>query len=360
MKIFTYKDYIISIHSYRLQDLIGVAEEGETYNLGVANEVKINQTHDKLIKNILKNKLEMSKFINQFLQPKRQIEEWELQKYSSSYITKRFQRKEADLVYKIKDKSIYYLIEHQSTIDYNMPYRILNYCIDIIQEWSKGRRIGSNTGYPIVVPVVIYTGENKWTVPTNFADKQIKETTYGKNYIELSYNLIDINRYSKRYFLEKNSIFGYSMLIEKAKSSKELAETIKLVINNIQEIEMLLEVDNIIQHLFLSLIEKEQQKEIIQKIEEKVGEGKMNELIARIKAGDEKRLKEKEREVTKRVTQRVTHEVTQKVTRKVTRKVTDSVTNKVTRELSHKMLQKGINIKLIQEISGLTEEEIKS
>ena len=84
------------------------------------------------------------------------------------------------IVYKVKEKPIYYLIEHQSTIDYNMAYRILNYCIDIMQEWIKGKKTGKETQYPIVIPIVLYTGRKKWTVATDFADTQIKETTKHK------------------------------------------------------------------------------------------------------------------------------------------------------------------------------------
>ncbi len=48
-----------------------------------------------------------------------------------------------------------------------MPYRILNYCIDIIQEWKKSNKINQNTRYPIIVPIIIYTGNEKWKIPKN-------------------------------------------------------------------------------------------------------------------------------------------------------------------------------------------------
>lgn len=323
MKIFTYKDYITSIHNYRIERRRqGVAEDNEIYQTG-----EINKKHDKLLKKILTDKKEMALFINQFLLPKKKIEETDLTNCKNSYINPKYQNKEADLVYHNKDKTIYFLVEHQSTVDTNMPYRILNYCIDIIQDWVREKRLKNITTYPIVVPVVIYTGERRWTVSTNFADKQVKETTYGNNHISLAYNVIDINRYSKSSFLEKNSIFGYSMLIEKAKDTKEIVQAIESILDNVTEEDKLLQMADIIHNLFLSQIDIEMQKHIIQKIDEKVGENDMDEIIARIRAGDEKRLKQKEKEVKK--------------------------------QTALKMLQKGLNVELIQDILGIKGEEIK-
>ena len=305
MKIFTYKDYIYSIHTYRLHAVMGVAEDTEEYQIETEESKRrkeIQQKHDKLIKNILKNKKEFVKFINQFLKPKKELEENELEKYTNSYINYKYRKKEPDIVYKIKEKPIYYLIEHQSTIDYNMPYRILNYCIDIMQEWIKAKKTGKETQYPIVIPIVLYTGRNKWSVVTNFADTQIKETTYGSNYIHLSYNLIDINKYSEQYLLKKDSIFAYCMLIEKANDTKELSKTIKKISKHITEEERLLEIADIVQDLFLSSLEQE---EIKNELEKKVGEKNMLTWAERIEAGDQKRLKQKEIQVKREIGKRM-------------------------------------------------------
>lgn len=64
---------------------------------------------------------------------KNQKEKEEIEKYNSSFINKTFQNKEADIVYKLKDKNIFFLIEHQSKIDYSMPFRLLEYEVAIIR-----------------------------------------------------------------------------------------------------------------------------------------------------------------------------------------------------------------------------------
>ena len=141
MKVFTYKNYIKCIHTLRLNAIFQLAEENANYNI---NRNKINNRHDKLIKNILKDEKEMRKFINNFLEPNEKIQSQDLIKYTNSYITKKYKSKEADIVYRLKSKEVFFLVEHQSKIDNNMPYRILNYCIDIIQEWKKSKKINQN------------------------------------------------------------------------------------------------------------------------------------------------------------------------------------------------------------------------
>lgn len=141
MKVFTYKHYIQCIHTLRLNAVLQLAEEEEMYHLEQSEK---KYSHDRLIKNILTDKKEVEKLINQFLDPKKRVSAEELTRYTNSYITRKYASKEADLVYQLKNQDIFFLIEHQSTIDYSMPYRMLNYCMDIMQEWNRNRKIGKN------------------------------------------------------------------------------------------------------------------------------------------------------------------------------------------------------------------------
>ena len=96
-----------------------LSDQSEQYQLVNWHE------HDTIFKTVLDKKEEAIKFINKTL--KLNIKEQEIEKYNSSFINKTFQNKEADIVYKMKEKEIFYLIEHQSKIDYSMPLRILEY-----------------------------------------------------------------------------------------------------------------------------------------------------------------------------------------------------------------------------------------
>lgn len=287
MKIFTYKNYIECIHKLRLNAVLRVAEEGETYNLEVKTQEKNkDKKHDKLVKTILKNPEEMAKIINEFLEPSVEVKGENLVKYTNSYITQKYKSKEADIVYKLKNEEVFFLVEHQSTIDKKMPYRILNYCVDIMQEWVKSKKMKRQTKYPIVVPIIIYTGIEKWRIPKNFKDVQLSNQVFGDFKIDLYYNLIEINKLSKKYLIDQQSLFGYGMVIEKSKNKAELQENLELIVKNAKSKEKLMEISNIIEYLFYDMIEESAKEMLIEKINLKIRkeEKDMSSLYERLLA----------------------------------------------------------------------------
>ena len=279
MKIFTYNQYIKCIHTLRLNAVLQLAEEGEEYQLENTNK---RYSHNKLVKNILKDKKEAEKFINYFIKPQKHIKAEELEIYTSSYITKKYKSKEVNLVYKLKNQEIFFLIEHQSTVDNAIPYKMLNYCIDIIQEWSKNKKIGKKMKYPIVVPIVIYIGDRKWDIPKKFGQKQISNYVFERYKLKLEYNLIDINKISKQTLLEQGTMFGYSMLIEKSKTKEELIDNIVTIIKITNDEKKLDKLADIIDYLLSDILEEDVKQELLEKINTRVGENNMGTLYDRI------------------------------------------------------------------------------
>ena len=84
-------------------------DSGSEYFYETKEERKIHNEHDKLVKKIL-----------------------EIEEVRNEFITIDYRGKQVDLLYKIKGKEVYLLIEHQSTQDVKMPYRILEYEVQII------------------------------------------------------------------------------------------------------------------------------------------------------------------------------------------------------------------------------------
>lgn len=276
MKVFTYFEYVKVIHTLRLNAVLELAEESTNYKL---EHKKTEKTHDKLIKNILKDNVEMANFINQFLNPNEKIEEENLIRYTNSFITKKYQGKEADLVYKLKNKDVYFLVEHQSTIDNNMPFRMLNYSICIMQEWNKNRKIRKNTKYPIVVPILIYTGSDKWNIPKNFQQRQIGDYIFSNYKINYEFNIVDINKLYEKELLKSRTMFGYSMLIEKSKSEEELKNYLELIIGRCNKRKQLEELGDIILYLLKGILKEKEQEQLLKKIQKKVGDGNMSSWL---------------------------------------------------------------------------------
>ena len=252
MKIFTYKDYLKCIHTLRLNAVFKLAEEKTKYNL----ESKTN-INNYLSKIILEDKKEIAELINIFLEPNRKIESKNLINYSRSYIDKKIHTNEKTLVYKLKNKEIFFIIEYQSILDNTMQYRILNYCINIMQQRTKNNGLNKEIKHPIIVPIIIYIGNEKWKKSKYVKCKQIGDYIFENYKINLDYNLIDVNKLSTKFLLQKRNLFGYSILLEKSKNIQELEKNIELIIKNVQSKDELEKIQDLINYVQNNLLNKD-------------------------------------------------------------------------------------------------------
>ena len=107
---------------------------------------EINNPHDKICRKTLNKKKEAIKIINRILDKNNKIKENSIEKYISSFISNELKNSESDVIYKLKNENVFFLIEHQTKIDYLMPYRILQYELEIISSVLIDRKyIDKNT-----------------------------------------------------------------------------------------------------------------------------------------------------------------------------------------------------------------------
>ena len=201
-----------------------VKEENEKYE----KNVQINKKHDKLFKEILSDKKEAVNFINHYLNLN--LLEDDIEKYEKEFRTEELYNIEADVVYKIKNKSVFILIEHQSSVDLKMSYRILSYKNAIVDSAIDRKRLREKSyKIPKVIAMVLYTGKRQWH---KLSIKDIEEQIEGYEENAGEYNLIDANEFSREKLLADNLITSKAMLIEKSQNKEELYKNIEDVINN--------------------------------------------------------------------------------------------------------------------------------
>lgn len=198
---------------------------------------EVDKRHDKMFRNILSRKKEMANFLNQFLNLREKIEEKQIIQCHTDFVTKQYKNKHSDIIYKLKDKPIYFLVEHQSTIDPEMPLRIWEYVGEIMQKESiiQETYLRKDKVYPVVVPIVIYTGFQKWNAKRNFADRQYQSTNYKEYEINLEYNLIAVQDYTYEELQKKQTLFASIMIMEKCNDTEELIIQIDRIIEMIKE-----------------------------------------------------------------------------------------------------------------------------
>lgn len=285
---FTYQDYLRYCYYFSKETVdkfFSVAEESVEYVLKeneITFEKKIgDKKHDKIFKDILQNKQEMAKFISHFTNYK--VNPKELELYNVNYITKEFKYREADIVYKIKGKEIYYLIEHQTKVDYSMSYRILNYCVEIMRSVLENKEINSiGCKYPVVIPIVLYTGNQKWTASIAFSENQVEEEGSDEKLIDAKYKLIDVNKYEIEELLEERTMIANAMILEKCKNNEEVLKSIKEIVEKQKGKKQLKKLKRVVLYLYKD-VPMENLRKIIKLVEESECEENMSTIRERLR-----------------------------------------------------------------------------
>ena len=241
---------------------------------------KVYHKHDKSFKFILASTEEMARFLSGFLGVELKNEKLEEQK--TAFINENFEKMESDIIYKIKDTEIYFLIEHQSSIDRNMPERILKYSLalrDAIKRNAEQKNIKDSIRL-IVVPIVVYTGSKKWNVGINFSSMQISKEEYQKYkldhkyefykefLIKQKYKLVDVNQYSKQELINKNTKMSNMLLIEKCNTKEELIKTLLDLVKITEDKEMLKWLEKVVRYILPDML-GEERKVILENIRRK-------------------------------------------------------------------------------------------
>lgn len=295
-----------------------------------------NNPHDKIFRKILNNKIEAATIINKILNADNEITSNEIEKYNSSYISDQLINSEADIVYKINNQQVFFLIEHQIKIDYSMPYRILKYELEIIESVLIDKKYRNKTfEYPIVIPIVIYTGDKKWNAKLDLREIQFKWNKYKGQ--ELSkYNILDINNYEEEELLKEDSLISKIMIIEKSKSEKELEDNLETIINIINTKK---EIYRDKKELFISIIQlvlrKKLGKELTKELVNKLKNGGDREMLAVLDMIDRE---------NKRIKKEGINEGKQE--------------GKI--EIARRLLKRKMNIKEIEELTGLSKKIVQN
>jgi hypothetical protein len=134
-----------------------------------------------------------------------------LEKVPCHYVTDDLRQRASDVVWRVKAGGewvyLYLLIEFQSTIDPHMAVRIMGYVALLYQDLLRTREESRDHPLPPVLPIVLYTGERKWTAATDIA-ALIAEMPglVAKYQPRLAYLLIDRTQYQEADLLEMKNL----------------------------------------------------------------------------------------------------------------------------------------------------------
>ena len=243
-------------------------------------EKTIHDKHDRGYKFLLSSRRIFLQLLNTFVKQGwvEEIDEKNMMLVNKSFILQDFKDKEADLVYKIKVKEqeviFYVLFELQSSVDYQMPYRLLQYMMEIWREYLKD--IDTNVAeskdfkLPVIVPMVLYNGANRWTACKSYKEYLRNSDIFGEYAVDFKYILLNVNGYPDKELLELSNLISLVFLIDKTKDYEEMMATLKKMIEPLSKIspEEFLMFKHWLINIATSGMTKEQKKEVEEAVED--------------------------------------------------------------------------------------------
>ena len=157
-----------------------------------------------------------------------------VQRVNTTFIADNFREQESDLVFLLPftdadetEVMIYILIEHQSTVDPVMGFRLLFYMCQIWdqqrQKWVSENVPKSAWRFRPIIPVLFYTGEERWqTLPSleTLMDAPEVLTQFIPRFETL---FLDVKRASDETLLKTERPFGWLMTMLKQEFADETA-----------------------------------------------------------------------------------------------------------------------------------------
>lgn len=188
MRYFSYNDYMDCTENGEINGIKRVEEKIAKYEFKNGTKTTYN-IKNKIIET-LKNKNCLKMFMEEFFYFS-EIDEIENIVYCNDVKTIT-DKQNNNIICKIEDKEMFILIKVIDKIDSNITYKMFENSINIIKRWNEEEKIESKR-FPIVIPIVIYIGKQKWK--PNYCNNygKINYTTCEKNRINFSYNIIEIN-----------------------------------------------------------------------------------------------------------------------------------------------------------------------
>ncbi len=151
------------------------------------------------------------------------------EKVDKSFVTKEFQKRESDLIYKIKfrgkDVYIYILLEFQSTVDRFMALRMLRYLCEFYEHLTST----GTKKLPAVFPILLYNGSTRWTAKYNI-NELIQKDIPEKYIPNFSYYPIIENEITKETLLQIKNALSAIFYIETS-DTEEIIEKLQKILD---------------------------------------------------------------------------------------------------------------------------------
>lgn len=150
------------------------------------------------------------------------------------YIPMFTEERNADVVKKVRvndgEEIFIALIEHKSSVDYNVSMQILRYMVYIWDDYERREEkrvpdISKLKGfkYPPVFPIVYYNGESSWTADKTLKSRVALSDIFRPYIPEYEYHLVNTADHGNEELIKKNDGLSLLMILNKIRNTDEFS-----------------------------------------------------------------------------------------------------------------------------------------
>jgi predicted transposase/invertase (TIGR01784 family) len=195
--------------------------------------------HDRLFKSIMSNSKAMQEFFEQNLPTnvRNAINLTTIEAQKESYIDNHLRAQMVDLLYAVEFNNqpgyLYLLIEHQSTCDELMAFRLIKYMMAIMDEHLKKTK---QNILPVVYPMILYSGERKYRCSTDLFDLFGEHKQLARDILWHPFRLVDLSQIPDEE-LKKSIWYGVGAYLMKHIFEKEVRAVFENVVELLKPID---------------------------------------------------------------------------------------------------------------------------
>lgn len=160
----------------------------------------------------------------------------DIENVTERYVHMFVEERESDVVNKVHIKEndtpffLVSLIEHKSTIDYNVVMQVLRYMIFIWEDYEKememqheGVSRTKTFKYPPILPVIFYDGRDNWTAETEFHKRVLFSDVFRDYVPDYKCILVQLQNYSNEELMKKKDELSILMMIDRLKNADDFS-----------------------------------------------------------------------------------------------------------------------------------------
>ena len=155
-------------------------------------------------------------------------------KVDKTFVLESYLAKESDILYRVPlgdgEVYVYILVEHQSTVDFLMAFRLLVYVIEV---WkyvfeNTNEQVRTRKGFrlPPVFPIVVYNGDPQWTASCELRELIVDGERFGAYVPNLRYWLVDASHCNRERLRELHNGLAAIFTLEHRPRDEQEAEDI--------------------------------------------------------------------------------------------------------------------------------------